>query len=55
MFFEPYDKNGKKYVAAIGQSGKGHIFDYGAAAKPILKDFFGSVYSNVTWRIKSIS
>jgi hypothetical protein len=46
---------GFKSSPAIGQSGKGHIFDYGAAAKPILQDFHGSVNSNVTWKIKSIS
>jgi hypothetical protein len=40
---------------AAGQSGKGHIFDYGTSAKPILKDHFGSVNSNVTWKIKSVT
>jgi hypothetical protein len=39
---------------ATGQTGKGHIFDHGASAKPILKDHFGSVNSNITWKIKSV-
>lgn len=40
---------------AAGQTGKGSIFDYGAAAKPILKDFFGSVNTVITWKIKSVA
>lgn len=39
---------------ATGQSGKGHIFDYGASAKAVLKDHLGIVTSTVTWKIKSV-
>ncbi|HEX8250171.1 MAG TPA: hypothetical protein VF599_18505 [Pyrinomonadaceae bacterium] len=45
---------GFKDSPAAGQTGKGHIFDCGATAKPILKDHFGSVNSDITWKIKSV-
>lgn len=41
---------GFKSSPAVGNSGKGHIFDHGAAAKPILKDFLGTVCADVTWK-----
>lgn len=40
---------------SAGQSGKGHIFDHGKAADNVLKDNFGFVTADVTWKIKSVA
>lgn len=39
---------------AAGQSGKGNLFDHGKSADNILKDHFGTVNANITWKIKSV-
>lgn len=38
-----------------GQSGKGNIFDHGKSADNILRDNFGTVCSEVSWKIKSVA
>ena len=46
--------NGFSGSPAVGQSGKGNIFDHGKSADAVLKDNFGYVSSQVTWKIKSV-
>lgn len=46
--------DGFKSSPEAGQSGKGNLFNHGKSADNILKDHFGTVCSDITWKIKSI-